>query len=166
MIYDEEIMLKDLETAFKNDLNGCIDAINTEKGESVGDPLYIPNIPTDKYKFETLDRSMNGYKGFFIMYGISDTPIKDQQVGNYIEDLTVSFEVCCFDDGQKDMRNKFYQLLRYRRALKSVVEKNPEVFRSYAKPLIGSLKPSTFPMSRNVVILSIGIEIKASVTAN
>jgi len=64
------------------------------------------------------------------------------------------------------MRNKFYQLLRYRRALKSVVEKNPEVFRSYAKPLIGSLKPSTFPMSRNVVILSIGIEIKASVTAN
>lgn len=166
MQYDEEYMVQDLEALFKAKLNTMIDCVNTEKGSVSGDPLFIPNIPTDKYMFETLDRSMNNHKGYFVMYGVSDTPIKAQQSGNYLEDLTIAFEICTFDNGSKNMKNKFYQLLRYRRALKAVIMNNPDVFRGYATPLVGSLKPTAFPFDKHRAILSIGIEIKASVTAN
>ena len=59
-----------------------------------------------------------------------------------------------------------YKLLRYRRALKQVIMKNPEIFRGYAKPLMASLKPDAFPYDSRNVILTIGIDIRASVTAN
>jgi hypothetical protein len=166
MQYDEEFIISDLETLFKAELNTFIDCVNTEKGSVSGDPLFIPNIPTDKYCFETLNKSVNNYKGFFVVFGVTDTPIRDQQENNYIEDLTVAFEICTFDNGTRNMNNKFYQLLRYRRALKAVIMKNPDVFRGYAKPLVGSLKPTAYPYDKQRAILSIGIEIKASVTAN
>jgi len=165
MLYDEEFMISDIETLFKDKLNSEIDLVNAEKGSVSGDALFIPNIPTDKYNFETMNKSLLNYRGFFVMYGIADTPIKEQQQGNYIEDLTISFEVSTIDNGSKNLTNKFYQLLRYRRALKAVIMKNPEVFRGYATPLVGSLRPTAFPYDKQKAILSIGITIKASVTA-
>ena len=166
MFYDEELMIKDIETTFKANLNAEIDCINTEKGAVIGNDLFIPHIANEDYIFETLDSRVNNHKGFFIIYGIVDTPIREQSVNNFIEDLTVTFQVGTFDNGEKERSNTLYKLLRYRRALKQVIMKNPDIFRSYAKPLVGSLKPDALPYERNRVILKIGIDIKASVTAN
>lgn len=165
-MYDEEQMIKDIEALFKSQLNTEIDCINTEKGSVSGDPLFIENIPSEKYIFETLDSRVLNYKGFFVLYGLIDTPIREANTDNFIEDVTVTFQVATFDKGEKTRSNTMYKLLRYRRALKQVIIKNPDVFRNYAKPLTASLKPDAFPYDRKNIILTIGIDIKASVTAN
>ena len=166
MMYDEEMMIKDVEKLFKAKLNAEIDCINTEKGATLGDVLFLANIPDDKYVFETLDSRLLNYTGFFIMYGIIDTPMREANTDNFIEDLTMTFQVATFDKGEKTRSNTLYKLLRYRRALKAVIFKNPDVFRNYAKPLVASLKPEAFPYDRKNIILTIGLDIKASVTAN
>jgi len=166
MFYDEELMIRDIETVFKAKLNAEIDCINTEKNVVLGDDLYIPHIAAQDYIFETLDSRVNNHKGFFILYGLVDTPIREVNLGNFIEDLTVTFQVGTFDNGEKERSNTLYKLLRYRRALKQVIMKNSDIFRSYAKPLVASLKPDALPYSNKRVILKIGIDIKASVTAN
>lgn len=165
MMYDEEQMIRDIENTFKTKLNDEIDCINTEKGVIVGDPLYIDHIPAEKYIFETLDSRVNNYTGFFIMYGLVDTPIRDQNTQSFIEDVIVTFQVATFDNGEKTRSNTLYKLLRYRRALKQVVMKNPGMFRNYAKPIMASLKPDAFPYDSKKIVLTIGIDIKASVTA-
>lgn len=166
MMYDEEEMLKDIENLFKTQLNTEIDCVNTDKGAVSGDTLFIDNIPTDKYVFQTIDKKVLNYKGFFILYGIVDTPVREENINNFIEDVTVTFQVATFDKGEKSRMNTFYKLLRYRRALKKVIMKNPDVFRGYAKPLVGSLEPDAFPYDTKNIILTIGLNIRASVTAN
>ena len=155
MMYDEEFMIRDIETLYKNKLNDEIDCINTEKGAVSGDPLFMEHIPSEKYIFETLDSRLLNYKGFFILYGLVDTPIREQNVNNFIEDVTITFQVATFDKGEKARSNTMYKLLRYRRALKQVIMKNPDVFRNYAKPLMASLKPDAFPYDRKNIILTI-----------
>lgn len=166
MMYDEELMIRDVEALFKAELDAEIDCINLEKGATAGDTLFIPHIPADKYVFETLDSRLLNYKGFFILYGIVDTPMREAKTDNFIEDVTMTFQVATFDKGEKHRSNTLYKLLRYRRALKAVIFKNPDVFRNYAKPLVASLKPDAFPYDRKNIILTIGLDIKASVTAN
>lgn len=162
MMYDEELMIKDIEAIFKLKLNTEIDLINVEKN----DALILENIPSDKYIFETLDSRILNYKGFFIMYGLIDTPLREISTDNALEDVMVTFQVGTFDKGEKTRANTLYKLLRYRRALKQVIMKNPDMFRGYAKPLMASLKPDAFPYQNKSIILTIGIDIKASVTAN
>lgn len=166
MKYDEESMILDIESLYKGKLNTEIDKINTEKGAVSGDPLFIDNIPSDKYIFETLDSRVLNYKGFFIMFGLIDTPLREPNENNFIEDVTLTFQVATFDKGEKTRSNIMYKLLRYRRALKQVIMNNSDVFRGYAKPLVASLKPDAFPYQNKSIILTIGIDIKASVTAN
>jgi len=166
MIYDEEEMIKDIEKLFKEKLNTEIDAINAEKNSVKGDALFIENIPESKYIHETLDSRILNYKGFFVMFGLVDTPIREANTENFIEDVTITFQVATFDKGEKTRSNTMYKLLRYRRALKQVIIKNSDVFRNYAKPQMASLKPDAFPFDRKNVILTIGINVKASVTAN
>lgn len=166
MIYDEEEMIRDIETLFKSKLNEEIDCINTQKNAVAGDVLFLDQIPADKYIFETLDSRLLNYRGFFILYGLMDTPIRESNESNFIEDVTITFQVATFDKGEKTRSNTLFKLLRYRRALKQVIIKNPDVFRNYAKPLMASLKPDAFPYDRKNIILTIGIDVKASVTAN
>lgn len=166
MQYDEELMIKDLETLFKAELNTEIGKINTEKGSVSGDPLFMDDINPDKYIFETLDKRLLNYTGFFLMYGLVDTPISEGDTNNFIENVVVTFQIGTFDKGEKDRSNTMYKLLRYRRALKQVILKSPDVFRSYAKPVVSSLKPDALPYSSKKIILKIGIDIAASATAD
>ena len=166
MIYDEEQMIRDIETLFKNNLNAEIACVNQEKSAVSGDTLFLEDIPTEKYIFETLDSRILNYKGFFVMFGLIDTPPRDANLESFINDVTVTFQVATFDKGDKHRSNTLYKLLRYRQALQRVIMKNPEVFRSYAKPLVSSLRPDAFPYDNRKVILTIGLNIQASVTAN
>lgn len=166
MIYDEENAIEDLLSLFQTKLNNEIVLINTEKNAVLGDPRFIASLPSDKYIFETLDSGILNYSGFFVRYGFVDTPPSQVSEVNFIEDTTMYFEVCTFDNGEKTRANTFYKLLRYRKAMRETLRKNPDVFRSYAKPLIASLKPTAFPYSNKSIILSIGLDIRASMTAN
>jgi len=162
MIYDEELMLKDIEILFQAKLPAEITAINTEKA----DALVLDLIPNDKYIFETLDSRILNYRGFFIMYGLKDTPVRETNTETFLEEVEITFQIATFDKGEKERKNTLYKLLRYRRALKAVILKNPDVFRGYAKPLMKSLKPDAFPYDNKNIILTVGIDIKASVTAS
>lgn len=165
-MYDEESMIGDIETTFKAKLSAEIDCINAEKGAVDGDNLFLEYINDDKYIFETLDSRVLNYKGFFILFGLVDTPIREQNLNNLIEDVVITFQVATFDKGDKQRSNLMRKLLRYRRALKQVIFKNPDMFRGYAKPLMASLKPDAFPYGSKNIVLTIGLDIKASVTAN
>ena len=166
MIYDEENAIEDLLTLFTTKLDAEISIINTEKNAVLGDARFISSIPQDKFIFETLDSRILNYTGFFVRYGFVDTPPSQVSEVNFIEDTTFYFEVCTFDNGEKARSNTFYKLLRYRKALRETLRKNPDVFRSFAKPLVASLKPTAFPYSNKSIILSIGLDIRASMTAN
>jgi hypothetical protein len=163
VLYDEEYVIKDLETLFKAKLNTEIDLINTEKGAVAGQPLYLDPIPAEKYIFETLDDRILNYKGFFLMYGLVDTPAREATQGSILEDVTVTFQIATFDAGELARSNTLYKLLRYRRALRAVIIKNPDVFRGMAKPTMASFKPSAFPYDNKNIIISIGVDIKASI---
>ena len=100
------------------------------------------------------------------MYGLKDTPVRETNTETFLEEVEITFQIATFDKGEKERKNTLYKLLRYRRALKAVILKNPDVFRGYAKPLMKSLKPDAFPYDNKNIILTVGIDIKASVTAS
>lgn len=162
MIYDEELLVKDVEALLKAKLNEEISAINTEKN----DELNLDSIPDDKYVFEALDQSLLNFKGFFVMYGIVDTPVTSGNEGSDIIGTVVTISIATFDKGEKERSNIFYKLLRYRRAVRQLIKKNPDVFRGYAKPVIASLKPNAFPFGNDKIVLTVGIDVKASMTAD
>lgn len=160
-LYDEEYMADDIEALFKAQLPAEIAVVNADKNDSNS----IANIPNDKYVFETLSDSMNNFEGFFLMYGIADAgTVKEASTGNIIEDVTFTIQIATFDKGEASRRNTLRKLLRYRRALRSVIINNPDVFRGYAKASLASLRPNAFEFNRKIV-LTCGIDVKASITA-
>lgn len=165
MIYDEEQMIRDIKELFVAKLNGEIDCINTEKGEVLGNTLFLDHIAEEKYVFETIDKKLLNFKGFFVLFGLIDYPVESANIESYIQGTTVTFQVGTFDKGDKERSNILYQLLRYRRAISQVIMKNPDVFRGYAKPIVTRLKPDSLPFDRNKVILKSGVDIKASSSA-
>lgn len=165
MIYDEEFMIKDIRQLFVDNLNNEIDCINTEKGAVSGDTLFLEHIPEEKYVFETIDKKLLNFKGFFVLYGLIDYPVPDANIENYIIGTTVTFQIGTFDKGEKERSNLLYRLLRYRRAISQVFMKNPDVFRGYAKPLVKRLKPDALPIDSKNLILKCGVDITASHTS-
>lgn len=161
MIYDEEMILKDAVDLVKSKLPAEIIAINTEKN----DTIVLDSIDDTRYVLEFIDQKVLNYKGAFILYGLVSSPVKEKSSQNLLEDVTLTFNVGLFDSGEKDRSINFYKLLRYRRALKKIFLDNPDVFRGYAKSFVVSLKPDAIPVSNNVVILTMGIDVTASVTA-
>ncbi len=163
--YDEEYMIEDFVACMKANLNAEIDLINADKGAIDDTNLrWLPQIPNDSYVFAALDESTINFKSFFILYDLVDTPVTAIQTENAIEPIILSFEVATFDELNKDRYNTLFKLLRYRRAVKNVIMKNPEMFRGYAKALMTSLKPNVLPYSKTATILKAGVEITASVT--
>lgn len=162
--YDEEFILDDCIAAFKKSLNTEIAKINAEK-LSIGDTLVLDPIADDNYVFATLSESHLNYKGFFLMYDLSDPgALKEASPEAQAEDATVTVMIGVFDQGEKERSNLLRKLLRYRRALREVVINSPDMFRGHAKPLLASLKPNAFEFNR-VIVLTSGVDIKASITA-
>lgn len=166
MIYDEEQMLRDVEQLFRDKLNAEIDSINACKGAVVGDELYLDQIEDNSYIFETIDKSIINFKGFFVMFGLMDTPPSKATIESYIIGTTIFLQVGTFDKGEKQRRNILYKLLRYRRAISQVFIKNSDVFRGYAKPLVTALKPDSLMIDNKNMILKSGVVVTASVTGN
>lgn len=161
VLYDEENIIKDLLALFQNNLDDAIDCVNQIKDDSI----VLETIPNDMWLFTTLDSSVLNYRGAFICYGFVDTKPSQSQTGNWIENVVSRFEVCVFDDGKRDRSETLFRLIRYRTALKHIINKNPDVFRGYGKPSLKSLEPTAFPYPGTTdLVFSIGLDIECSIT--
>lgn len=163
VIYDEENVLKDLLACFQANFASAIACVNTVKNDS----LTLEDIPTDQWLMVSLDSSTLNYGDFFVMYGFVDNKITEVQEDNWLEPVAVRFEVCTFDNGERDRSETLYKLIRYRRALKSILAKNPDVLQGYSKPLAKSLEPTAFPFPNTQdFVISVGLDIQAMITAS
>jgi len=158
--YDAERVVKDTLEIYQTKLNTIIDCINTEKNDSV----ILENIENDKYVFGVITENMLNFDSPFIMYGMEPTTPKEAQANNFVKEVRVSFRVFMPDCGNAERDNEFYKLLRYQRALETVIVKNCDVYRGYGKPKVTSLTPDAFEYNSKV-FLHIGVEISVSITA-
>ena len=162
MIYDLEQMIRDTETLFKAKLNTEIVLINTQKNDSI----VLDQIPADQYVIFTLDDRVNNFKTPWIQIGIADTPLGESSLETAIEKNVITIQVALFDINEKERKNTFYKLLRYQKAIKQVLLKNPDLFQGYSSPLMQSLPPAAFPLDSRLIILTMGVNITATITSN
>ena len=164
MIFDTEMVIDAFKAIFQSDLNAEIGLINTEKSAAPGSDLYLEDIPNDTYLFQAITPTVNNYN-VFLMYGLEGgANIIDSQDDNYIEPIQLSFEIVLPDAGDEQRENQIKKLLRYSRALRSIVIKNPDILQGYGKIKIKSLTPSGFGFGRSI-FLSCGIQIITTITA-
>jgi len=161
-IYDAESVIRDLEELYKAKLNGEITLVNADKA----DTIVLDAISADRYLFTTLDSRILNFQGFWFMYGIMPAAPAQVSEESFKENIMVTLQIATFDPGDKDRANTLYKLFRYQRAVKQVILKNSDVFRGYSKPLVQSLEPAAFPYDNRAVILSIGINVMASITSS
>lgn len=161
-LYDTEQMIRDLEALYKAQLNTEITAVDTDKADSI----TLDQIPTDQYFMVVLNKRVLNIRGFFIFFDITENPPQQVQLDNFQENVTLRVSACTLDSGQADLDELVFRLFRYQRAIKQVLFNNLDVFKGYSKPLVKALEPAAFPLSNKVDILSMGIQVTASITSN
>jgi len=159
-IFDTEELLKSTSVLMKAKLNNELAVIDAEKGDFIMDA-----INADAWYFQNLDEEAFSYSNF-IVWGMYDNPTQtDTQNNNSIKSIEMFFEVCLPDDGGPLDQNLFYKLLRYTRALESVVHKNFDKIRSGLKVQVINLSPTSFDLGGKT-FRSAGVLIKAALSTN
>ena len=159
-IFDTECLLKATETLFKSKLNDEITLLNTEKGD-----YEIEAINSEAWYFQNLDDQVWSY-GNFIVWGMYGNPTQTAtQNNNSMKSTQIFFEVCLVDEGGPISENVFYRLLRYTRALESVIHKNYDKIRSGLKVEVTSLNPTSFDLGGKT-FRSAGVLITVAMSTN
>ena len=159
-MFDTEELLKKTSEIMIAKLNAELVLIDTDKGDYALDP-----INAEAWYFQNLDDEIWSYANF-IVWGIYDNPTQtSEQNDNAIKTTQMFFEVCIPDDGGPIAQNVFYKLLRYTRALESVVDKNYDKIRSGLKVQVSSLSPTSFDLGGKT-FRSAGILITAAISRN
>lgn len=159
-MFDTEDLLRSTGTLMKAKLNDALLVVDTDKGDYALDP-----INADAWYFQNLDEEVWSYSSF-IVWGMYDNPTQtENQSNNAIKTTQMFFEVCLPDDGGALEENVFYKLLRYTRALESVVDKNYDKIRSGLKVQVSSLSPTSFDLGGKT-FRSAGILITAAMSRN
>lgn len=109
--FDIETFLTKLEAKLKATLNQKIQAINTEKGDSV-----LDQIPADNWIFGSLDDRAKNFKDFLFYY--VDTIDSTVNGPRMAEDYTIEIDLFTFDRQDKKVQQR---ILRYHRALREAV---------------------------------------------
>lgn len=153
--YDVESFVRDIETTLKTKLNDVIDAINTEKN----DTIILKNINDNAYAFQTLNDKVLSYSPFVFYY------IQDIQ-GTGIGPATsqdIALEVVIILEDKQD--HKFqYELLRYLRALIELFNNNFNNIKYSKKLTIESLTPVQFRLPNSSKYNSaIGVSIATTI---
>lgn len=152
--YDIELFLSDLETMMKSKLNDKIDAINTEKGDTL-----INNINDNAWYFSQLPTNWS-YKQF-IIWGLQNIELNAQQNDAHIQTVSVFFEVAIPDGNENKTEAQIYKLLRYTRCLQEIVTENFDSIRHYGKLQVQSLPPTLISVG-DKSLKSSGVNITAS----
>jgi hypothetical protein len=155
MLIDTEVIVKETFAFIKSKLNAELLLIDTEKADFVLDPIY-----DNAWAFQNLNAEVFSYPSF-VVYGLQASPtLTDSNIANSIKNCLMFFEVVLTDDGSKISENIFYKLLRYSRALESIIHKNPNRILSGIKFQVEELLPTSFEIN-GATYRSAGINISA-----
>lgn len=159
-MFDTECLLKSTSALMLAKLNAEILIVDTDKADYALDP-----INDEAWYFQNLDEEVWSYPTF-VVWGMYDNPTQtDSQNNNAMKSIQMFFEVCVPDDGGRMEQNVFYKLLRYTRALESVIDKNYDKIRSGLKVQVSSLSPTSFDLDGKT-FRSAGILITANMSRN
>lgn len=157
-ILDVETIVKKTQELIKSKLNDQIDCITAEKND-----WEIEKINDDAWYFQQLGDEVYSYPSF-IVWGIYSNPsVTDDAYSNSMKKVTMFFEVVIPDSGGPISENVFYKLLRYTRALETVVQKNYDKVHSGIKVKVSQLNPTSFS-TNNETFRSAGIEVEAAIS--
>jgi hypothetical protein len=123
MTYDVESLLRDVKTVLSTNLNTKINALNAEKNDSI----TLKTIPAGAYFLQELSQVPINYNPY-VLYGEQDNqPASEGTYGATMENVTVSIGLILEDEGEDAGETPVYKMLRYRRALKEVIEENFQI---------------------------------------
>ena len=159
MMIDTELILKETQILVKSKLNPELLLINAEKNDFTIDP-----INSNAWIFQNLSEEIFSYNPF-VVWGLSQQPENtDATESNSVKTCGIFFEVVVTDDGGPVRENVFYKLLRYTRALESVIQKNPNKILSGINFKVANLQPTSFQIDGSL-FRSAGINILATYSA-
>lgn len=151
--YDVERLYSDIESLLKSELNNKLLEIDTEKADIVLDP-----VDDNAYFFQTMTENAENYDPF-LFYG------EDQVIATGTGPATV--ETFSIDIGIilqiKNDPTTGTRLLRYRRALREIFEKNWVKINRNVKLKVTSLAPWPLPdLDTDTLSVGIGVTLEAS----
>lgn len=159
-IYDTENLLKATAAKMKEQLNAELAIIDAEKAD-----YTLDAINTNAWYFQNLDSEVFSYANF-VVWGLYDNPATTDITNNTnMKKVEMFFEVCIPDDGGPISENVFYRLLRYTRALESVVQKNYDKIRSGTKLQVTGLSPTSFDLGGKT-FRSAGVLVSTTMSTN
>lgn len=150
---DVEVILSDIETILKNNLNDKIDSINTEKD----DGIVLAAVDDAKgYHLQTLDAEQV-VANPFIWYGIED--VSSDGIGpETINKYTIAVTLVLEDSGQ-DL-NPAKRMFRYSRALQETLQDHWSDIRGSIKTAIASLVPVEFKnLNTSQLSRAVGVQL-------
>lgn len=159
-MFDTECLLRRSFEVMKSKLNDELLVVDADKGDYALDP-----INDDAWYFQNLSDEVWSYHAF-VVWGLYVQPTQTAtQSNNSMKQIQIFFEVCLPDDGGPIEENVFYKLLRYTRALESVIHKNYDKIRSGLKVQVQSLNPTSFDLGGKT-FRSAGVLIQAAMSAS
>jgi len=161
--YDTELFLTDIKSIFQDNLNNKIDEINLEKQNDTvetNDNFDIPNIQAKAWYLSHVPQVWS--QASFIVWGISDVSLSEQQSGAFVKTIKVFVEVALPDKGDKINEASIYKLLRYTRSLEEVANENFDKIRRYGQIKIDSSSPVAIAATDTQILSTAGITITAS----
>ena len=154
MKFDEELILSNLETILKANLNTKIGTINTEKGDSI----TLATINDNAYIMDVDDKEVN-YNPYIIYMIADQTSESNGPVTS--ENLIINIALINSDNGMDKSIVK--RMLRYRRALREVIEDNFRNINQCGEVTIESLPVLSFQKgSSSIMSKVVGINIITS----
>lgn len=136
-MYDAEEFLDDVLSIVKDNLNTELTKISAQKAAKFGaDPLTIKEIPDAAY-FDTLSNECAEFDPY-VYYGIADVGIIENH-GEGAENLDAFVFVVLLNEGSKQSPSK--QMLRYIRALRSVMNDNKGKIKFVSQLKVGAITP-------------------------
>jgi hypothetical protein len=154
---DAELFLSRIEALLKADLNSKIEAITTEKGDS----LELQPIQSEAFFFQTLGERAVNYNPF-VLYAIVDG--QDEGMGPMTrENWVAEVVILVVDGGQDGAIGK--RILRYRRALKEVFQDNWDKIGFGLKLRVKSLSPVSLQLANSdETYKMVGVQIEADMS--
>ena len=158
-MYDTESFIKDVEILFKANLNAELLLIDTEKGDYILNP-----INENAWYLHNLQEEVFSYSHFVLISMRSNVSVSEPSEYSYNKEVMLDIEICMPDEGDDDVTNIFWQLLRYTRALETIVFKNFDSFQGITKLKVNSLIPAEYPF-KGKLIRSAGVSVSAKMAS-
>ncbi len=154
MRIDDEVLLEKTIDVIKANLNDCITAMNTEKGDTL-----LEQINAKAWYENTSEGGMFSFQNF-VMYGVMEERVIEEGQPMTMEEVTMHFEVATVDEGTGDSYTATKRVRRYKNTLKHLMHKYHRDILGGIKFKVSGLMPATFVVNGQKFITA-GISVKA-----